>query len=641
MKISSSKSLRTSLIMLILMAMVLTLATAGALILFIRLPQIARSNFDTAAYQARELATRVDVLLDGLEARVHMISRIIPGSYRVGASTVLDNFADANDALETIYVISPEGKVVFTGVSQEKQLWRVNIFFADLTTNPLYQTALKTGKAAWSDNYTSALTGEPIIAVAVPFGQQVVIAEIPTTYVLKATRLSAGDPNLSAWVLNQRGEVLVDTEGQLQADRKALMEMPVIKAATAGQPLPPTFRYRDKRYHPASARSSRMGWVFLARMPAGFDNQAMRSTLIDMGALCMTATFMALLLAPWRAGKMSRPIKALISQAHEVAGGQAPRPWPRSDITELNQLASDLESMAGSLQALNQELEERVRQRTLALEKANNELTQTLNDLRQTQNELVQAEKLAALGRLVAGVAHELNTPIGNGLMAASTMSEASREFGQRMQQTIKRSDLESFIGNVIQGAEIASRNLERAAQLVTSFKQVAVDQTSSQRRDFNLKAVIDEILLTLEPTFKHTPYRVECQVPETLVLDSYPGPLGQALTNLITNALQHGFEGRDHGRIEIVASQQNDDWINIGVTDDGYGIPESLIDKIFTPFFTSRLGRGGSGLGLHIVHNLVNNVLGGSIAVESTPGQGSRFLIRIPRIAPALAKAA
>lgn len=641
MKHANERSLRTSLILLIVLAMLVTLGTAGSLILFVRLPQVTKTNQNVAAYQAKELATRMDVLLDGLEARVHMVSRIIPGGYRITSSTVLDNFANADEGLETLYVISPEGKIVFTGVSEEKQIWRVNIFFADLTVNPLYQAALSSGKPVWSDNYASALTGIQTIAVAVPFGQQIVIAEIPMTYILKATRLSAGDPTLSAWLLNQRGEVLVDTEGELQDDRKALMNLPLIKAATQNAQLPTTFTYRGKDYHPAIANSSRMGWLFLARMPAGLDNQAYRSTLTDLGSLVVTSFVVALLLATWGASKMTHPVRALIDQAHDVAEGHAPEHWPRGSITELNQLSSDLESMATSLQTLNQTLEARVKQRTLELEQTNGELTRTLTDLRQTQTELVQAEKLAALGRLVAGVAHELNTPIGNGLMAASTMSEESREFEQRLQQGIRRSDLEMFIHDVVQAAEIASRNLERAAQLVNSFKQVAVDQTSSQRREFNLKSVIDEILLTLRPTFKRTPYQVTTEVPDNLNLDSYPGPLGQALTNLISNALQHGFEGLDYGTVSISAEQQAEGWVVIRVSDDGCGIPQELIEKVFTPFFTTRLGQGGSGLGLHIVHNVATRVLGGNVAIESANGQGTTFTLRIPQKAPELTRPA
>ena len=640
MKSAPETSLRASLIYLIILAMLTTLVAAGGLILSLRLPQIAKSNLDIAAYQAKELATRVDVLLDGLEARVHTISRIIPGNYRTTSSIILDNFADSNDALATLYVISPDGDVVFTGVSHELQLWRVNIFNIDFSANTLYQAALSNGRPTWSDHYISAINGQKTIALAVPFGQQVVIAEIPMAYILKATQISSGDPTLSTWVLNQQGEVLIDTAGKLQDDQAALMNMPLIQTALRGEKLPRTFSFHGTSYHPATARSSRMGWIFLAKMPADFDNIAYRSAWIDIGALGISSVFVALLLAYWSVGKVTQPIRALINQAHDVAEGNAPEHWPLSNITEFNRLSSDLEQMAGTLQTLNHKLEERVKQRTQELEHANELLTNTLNDLRATQADLVEAEKLAALGRLVAGVAHELNTPIGNGLMAVSTLSEESQAFERQTQQGVRRSELDSFIHDVAEAAEIATRNMQRAAQLVTSFKQVAVDQTSSQRREFVLKSVIDEILLTLQPTFKHTPYHVEANVPAHLNLDSYPGPLGQVLTNLITNALRHGFENRDHGSIHIQADQAEEGWINIQVADDGVGIPQELQSKVFMPFVSTRMGQGGSGLGLHIAHNLVTHVLGGSIGLENAAESGgTRFTLHIPLQAPALGK--
>lgn len=760
MKRLPDTSLRTSLVILLLVAMVVTLGTAGSVILAIRLPQIARTNLNTASFQALELATRVDVLLDGLESRVRMISRILPGAGRLSNPTVLDNFVAVGEALSVMYVIDPEGSVIATGVPEEKMIARVNIFSVEFSEDPLYRKALATGRPIWSDHYLSVLDRQPTIALAVPYGRMVVMAEIPLDYILKATRLSAGNPDLSVWVLNEIGEVIVDTEGAA-AGRREVAELPVVRTAILGEALPETFTYLGKRYYPAAAGLPRTRWVFLAKMPAGLDSPGIRSTLTDLIALFAGSVVVSLLLAPWWAGRMIRPVRALIEQAHGVAAGTPPGDWPRGPIVEFNELSTDLERMArtlrerelkflalfndapvaimvsdphqdyaivevndawiqlfghvreevagkteqqiglwptevstdmvgqscasldrrcemrlrhrdgkdiiclinarrigpadhplvitvmedvterrrmeGELRALTVELEERVKQRTQALGQANEEITHTLDNLRLAQTELVRAEKLAALGGLVAGVAHELNTPIGNGLLAASTLGDQARAFVQQIRQGMRRSDLEAFIHEVELAADIASRNLGRAADLVTSFKQVAVDQTSSQRRDFNLKAVVDEILLTLRPTFKHTPYLVDADIPPDLQLDSYPGPLGQALTNLISNALLHGFEARDHGTVKIRATQSEPGWVSITVADDGRGIAPELHDKLFTPFFTTRMGRGGTGLGLHIARNAVGYVLGGSISLESVPDRGTTFTIRIPLKAPPL----
>ena len=284
---------------------------------------------------------------------------------------------------------------------------------------------------------------------------------------------------------------------------------------------------------------------------------------------------------------------------------------------------------------LNVALEQRVEQRTEELRLANLKLTETVDTLTFAQAQLVEAEKLAALGNLVAGVAHELNTPIGNGLMAISTLDERLKEFRRIAKEGMTYSDLKRFTEAVEMACSISMRNLQRAATLVSSFKQVAVDQTSSQRRRFELLEVVDEVLLTLQPTLRKTPWRVEVRVPQGLALDSYPGALGQVLTNLIANAVAHAFDDRASGTITITGAAVSDTEILFSIGDDGQGIPEALQKKIFEPFFTTKMGQGGTGLGLHIVFNAVTRVLGGQINLRSTLRQGSVFEVRMPRVAP------
>ncbi|MCZ8251183.1 MAG: PAS domain S-box protein [Hylemonella sp.] len=299
------------------------------------------------------------------------------------------------------------------------------------------------------------------------------------------------------------------------------------------------------------------------------------------------------------------------------------------DITEQRRIEREL-------QQLNAELEQRVETRTEELRLANQRLESTVLNLQRAQEQLVESEKLAALGNLVAGVAHELNTPIGNGVMAITTLDERLRAFRAVPRDAMRYSDLQGFAEAVEMACSISLRNMQRAAALVSSFKQVAVDQTSAQRRRFELREVVDEVLLTLQPTLRGTPYRIELQVPEALVLDSYPGALGQVLTNLIGNAVMHAFDGREGGIITIQAAVGEGDEIVFSVADNGRGIPEALQKKVFEPFFTTKLGQGGTGLGLHIVFNAVTHVLGGQVSLRSPPGQGTVFELRIPRVAPA-----
>lgn len=257
------------------------------------------------------------------------------------------------------------------------------------------------------------------------------------------------------------------------------------------------------------------------------------------------------------------------------------------------------------------------------------------SELKSAMAELMRAEKLASLGSLVAGVAHEISTPVGNASLATSTMNGSIADFERVMAEKLTRTALDGFVQQIKLGTEIANRNIERVAGLIQSFKQVAVDQTSSQRRQFQLTEIVDEIATTMHPSLKRSAVTLNITVPGDITLDSYPGPLGQILTNLINNSLVHAFPAGRSGVIRIAASRIGADSISLLVGDDGIGIPAGVIGRIFDPFFTSKLGRGGSGLGLHIVHNIITGILAGTISVASEEGRGTTFTLTLPRISP------
>ncbi|NUP85548.1 MAG: PAS domain S-box protein [Burkholderiaceae bacterium] len=315
-------------------------------------------------------------------------------------------------------------------------------------------------------------------------------------------------------------------------------------------------------------------------------------------------------------------VQCEVSASEMVIQGRRVGLWLTRDMSERVRTQAQLRE-------LNESLEARVSERT-------RELRAALEDLQRAQNELVQAEKLASLGSLVAGVAHELNTPIGNAVMVASTMADDRREFEQAVAGGLRRSALEGFLARASEGEQVLERNLQRAAELVGSFKQLAVDQSSYQRRPFEVAEVAQEVLLALSPTLRRSGVHMVDSVPLGLPMDGYPGPLGQVLVNLITNAVEHGFEGRPPGTIRLHAqSAVAPGWVRLTVADDGVGIPESSLGRIFDPFFTTRLGQGGSGLGLHLAYTLVTGVLGGRIEVRSQSGEGSEFVIELPCRAP------
>jgi len=290
------------------------------------------------------------------------------------------------------------------------------------------------------------------------------------------------------------------------------------------------------------------------------------------------------------------------------------------------------------IREINQQLESRVHSRTITLEQTNRELAAAMNTLNSTKDELVRSEKMAALGALVAGIAHELNTPIGNSVTVASTLQDESGTLRAELQSgKLRRSTIEYYLSTVTTGTELLMRNLGSAHELISSFKQVTVDQSSNQRRPFMLKETLEEIIATLVPMYKKTGHSLQCELASGIMMDSYPGPLGQVLTNFVTNALSHAFEGRSKGQMKLTAHPLDGGLVEIIFSDDGLGIPDEHQSRVFDPFFTTKLGKGGSGLGMSIAYNIVTSILGGTISLQSKLGEGSSFILVLPLCAPVL----
>ena len=256
-----------------------------------------------------------------------------------------------------------------------------------------------------------------------------------------------------------------------------------------------------------------------------------------------------------------------------------------------------------------------------------------LVELREMQESLIQAEKMAALGSLVAGVAHEINTPVGITVTAASHLADETASLRACLESgNIRRSELNRYVAVAEEASQRLLANAHRAAELIQSFKQVAVDQTRDDRRVFDLGQYINEILVSLGPRLRPVGHTVRVDCPEGLEVDGYPGPVAQVMTNLVMNSLVHAFEPGRRGAITIAVRQGPDDEVVLTYADDGKGIPPDILPRIFDPFFTTNRTGGGTGLGLNIVYNIVQQKLRGRINVESVPGQGARFTVRFPR---------
>ncbi|HEX8958043.1 MAG TPA: ATP-binding protein [Burkholderiaceae bacterium] len=327
-----------------------------------------------------------------------------------------------------------------------------------------------------------------------------------------------------------------------------------------------------------------------------------------------------------------KPLKQLHAGLFELATRETEKveELPEGNRDEIGDLARGFNHILRRLRAII----EQTRQAEEAAKLASAQAARALQELRQAQDSLVQSERLASLGALVAGIAHEINTPVGISLTSASVLQEETHRLKQALDAgSIKKSDILAYVDTASEGARLIMANTDRAAQLIQSFKQIAVDQTNEMRRPFHLKEYIDEVIMSLHPRLKHTHINVVVACPAEIELDSYPGAFAQVLTNLTLNALMHAYDQGSAGCIHIVAAHSGDH-IDLSFSDDGKGIAPEHLEKIFDPFFTTQRGRGGTGLGLNIVFNLIAKRFGGTISVESVPGKGTTFQMRVPRVA-------
>lgn len=288
----------------------------------------------------------------------------------------------------------------------------------------------------------------------------------------------------------------------------------------------------------------------------------------------------------------------------------------------------------GGLRLLESEV--LLRAQSAVLTASVDELRVALDQLQQAQQRLVESERKAALATIVAGVAHEINTPIGIALTSASFLSDKTRDLVKLAEEgAMRRSDLTKYTETATESCSLLLFNIQRAAQLIASFKQIAVDQASEQRRSFDLGEYLQQLAASLGPEVRTSGNTLRVTCPEGIAMDGYPGPLAQVLANLVGNALFHGYGPELKGEVVLSAAGEGDEAV-LAVSDRGKGIPAEDREHIFEPFFTTKRGLGGSGLGLHIVHTVVTETLHGRIACEAPEGGGTRFVVRIPRVAPA-----
>lgn len=392
-----------------------------------------------------------------------------------------------------------------------------------------------------------------------------------------------------------------------------------------------------------------LGYVYV-RAHRDATDQLLYSAIGLALAVTAGALLLAYLLALRLRSYITKPVDQMVTAMTRVASEKNySLRLARTELSELNSLTQAFDIMLARIQQhierqqvaeqqasdLNTELERQVNERTDALKVANRELIQTLETLHQYQQELVEAQKMSSLGDMVAGVAHEINTPVGLVITSTSILQDALAGMQEKFEQKkMTSNDFQRFLLSCQENLTLIERNIQRAADLVTRFQQLAMDQFAEDSRDFDMVAFCNDVVAALHNRFSQLQhYQLTLNCPQPLIAHSRPGPLNQVFIQLVQNSLQHGFEQREHGHISIdISADAATGSLRIDYRDDGIGMPADVLRKVFEPFTTTKRGSGAAGLGLHFVYNLVRQALKGSIDVESEPSRGTHFKIELPQ---------
>lgn len=500
----------------------------------------------------------------------------------------------------------------------------------DVKKRPWYPIAMNApGRSSYTDPYIEYETKKTVLSNIITLidGKKVygfVVVDIKLDDIPAVFEKARAKDNIERIMLNKRGQFLYYQNQPLLFDSKLNIKSSPLKAyynvILSGKTGFIPIKYKNNDYFLSYRPASDNGWVIISLVPKAVLTKDL-FPLASLLILLFGASVLFLIVSVYTATiRKMKPIAVIAEHASVIAAGNLTSNLPEEYLTrtdEMGELAKACQSITDTFRQENIILNERVA-------KKNDELaTQYAH--------ILETEKMVALGSLVAGVAHEINTPLGIGLSSASFINLINEENRQKLSEnTMTKADLESFMSKLNDSTEMLEHNLSRAAHLIKSFKQVAVNQSTEDIVQFNLKDLIDGIILSLRHEYKHQNHQLINECPAELELISYPGAYTQILTNLIMNSIQHSFADRSNGMIKISCMVEHEE-LKIIYTDDGIGIPPEIIDRIYEPFFTTQRQKGNSGLGLHIVFNIVTQKLKGDIVCENQPKGGVQFKITVP----------
>ncbi len=542
-------------------------------------------------------------------------------------------FKNSDSSIEGVMVLNRDGKLV-DGDTQEVLLKGMDYSF-----QPFVKNISQIGDLYWTGVSLSQKTGQPTAFVSKRFENNIVVMQLNLKDISRF---------IEHFTLSQKSEIAItDASGiyLINNDLELVKSRSYDGYIKYGN-MSGVAKYKNNYYLPYVSEIQGQGWKIIVYQSLS-DYLGPTASLLSLILLVSTFLIFFINWLNFRSLKViTQDLHLIEEQALEISEGNYDIRCITSKYIEIDMLShsfailierirlreEDIEEQNLRIMLLNEDLEKLVDQRTKQLLITNEELREAYSHLKEVQGLIVQNEKLAALGQMVSGVAHEMNTPIGNAFTASTYIRSLSTELASKVQDnTIKRTEFLESMADVESGADIIYRNLLIASDLIYNFKQLSTDHQSMELKIFNLYETINNIIISYGIDFKNANVTFELLCNEDLEIRTYPGAVVHIISNLIRNALIHGFEGRGKGHIWIEVFE-NDDRINLLIKDNGNGMDQETLNQIYDPFFTTKRSRGGTGLGLNIVHNMITNILQGSVVCESEFDKGTTFKIQIPK---------
>lgn len=622
----------------------LPLAAGGLAIWYLLMPGLQTQAIDNSTMLATSLANQVSNFFDMpkelVQAGAHVLEdKSLP---KRQIDDALELIAHANNVFSAVYLTDAQHRITHVTLEHSSSLDNRDLIGLDLSALRPFAGTHDKGVLRWSDVFLSALSTEPTIVASIDMDQRTLAGEISLKHLSNFVHWAAVRSDMQVIITDARGQVLAHPDPEVARSFANLSHLPLLQTAQTRGKASDVFELAGVRYVGTAMLIKPQNWMVVVAQPLEAALKPGWNTLRVIGWLGAAVLIMTLAIGYFMARWLAMRTEAVAHTAMKAAESHEEVNWPNIAITEYTQLVASLRSLIQTIRVREQELREanatlenKVEHRTAALTEANEQLAAVVSDLTHTRTHLDQAERLAALGRLVAGVAHELNTPIGNCLVVAGTMQANTQSFMNTPLETMRRSTLQEYQTQILEASALLIRNLERAAKLIQSFKQVSTDHQSAQRRTFDLADILDDVSTLQASLLKEHGITLDIDVPLGIIMDSYPNALSQVISNLVENAAIHAYKDKPDGVIHIASQRGKGGCIQLSVSDRGCGIARELLPQIFEPFFKTRFGQGGTGLGLHVSYQITTSLLGGTITADSTPGVGSCFTLDLPQKAP------